>query len=236
MIVHSFESLAARDGEGLRYAIFLAGCPLRCAYCHNPDTWHRTGTEYTTEELLKKIRRYLPYFRAGGGGVTLSGGEPLGQSEAVAELTAALHDEGIAVTLDTSGAVSLSDAVRAAIDGADHLILDLKMPTDALYRRYTGGGIDRPLSVLEYAAEQKKRIWVRTVVVPGINDTEAMMDAYLATLAPYRMAIERYELLPFHTLGFFKYEKLGIENPLAGTPALERDALTRLQDYIDKKR
>ncbi len=235
--VHSFESLAARDGEGLRYALFLSGCPLRCAYCHNPDTWDgAAGTAYTTEELMRKIRRYVPYFRAGGGGVTLSGGEPLCQAEGVLELILALRAEGIHVALDTSGAVPLTDTVRAVIDAVDHVILDLKMPTDELYRRYTGGTLTRTLDFLSACTEKKKRIWVRTVIVPEINDTEAAMDAYLDVLSPYRAQIERYELLPFHTLGFFKYEKLGVENPLIKTPALSRDTLDRLQEYVNKKR
>lgn len=235
--VHSFESLAARDGEGLRYALFLSGCPLRCAYCHNPDTWDgAVGTTYTTQELVKKIRRYLPYFRAGNGGVTLSGGEPLCQAEGVLELVLALKNEGIHVTLDTSGALPMSDTVRAVIAAVDHVILDLKMPTDALYRRYTGGTLANTLAVLDASVTAKKRVWVRTVIVPTVNDSEAAVDDYLTLLAPYGTQIERYELLPFHTLGFFKYEKLGVENPLADIPPMDRDALARLQQYVNKKR
>lgn len=235
--VHSFESLAARDGEGLRYALFLSGCPLRCAFCHNPDTWDgAAGTAYTTDELMRKIRRYVPYFRAGGGGVTLSGGEPLCQAEGVLELILALRAEGIHVALDTSGAVPMTDTVCAVIGAVDHVILDLKMPSDELYHRYTGGTLRRTMDFLCACVQQNKRIWVRTVIVPGINDSEGAMDAYLEVLSPYRAQIERYELLPFHTLGFFKYEKLGVENPLKDTAALTRDVLDSLQEYVDKKR
>ena len=140
------------------------------------------------------------------------------------------------MALDTSGAHPLTDTVRAVIKAVDHVILDLKMPTDALYHRYAGGSITQTLDFLRACIEQKKRIWIRTVIVPGINDTEAAMDTYLAVLSPYRTHVEKYELLPFHTLGFFKYEKLSIENPLINTPPLAPDILSKLQEYVNKKR
>ena len=236
MRVHSFESLAARDGEGLRYALFLAGCPLRCVFCHNPDTWERcTGTEYTPEALLAKIRRYKPYFLAGGGGVTFSGGEPLLQSEEIVKLGRLLMEEGIGYALDTSGCVPLSASVREAVELADALILDIKFPTEEDYRRYAGGSLSAVLDFLSFLVEQRKRITLRTVIVPDLNDTEAAMDVYLTVLAPYLSHVDRYELLPFHTMGFFKYEKLGIENPLSHTAALPSERLDALKKYLNQK-
>ncbi len=234
MRVHSFESLAAKDGEGLRYAVFLAGCPLRCVFCHNPDTWERAaGTEYSAEQLLAKIRRYKPYFLAGNGGVTFSGGEPLLQSEEIAELGRMLKNEGISFALDTSGCVSLTDSVKEAIALADHVILDLKFATEEAYKRHTGGSLASVLSFLEYLIAENKRIWIRTVIIPGINDTKEELTAYRDLLAPYRASIERHELLPFHTMGFFKYDKLGIQNPLASTPALSPERLESLKEFIE---
>ena len=236
MRIHSFESLAARDGEGLRYALFLAGCPLRCVYCHNPDTWERcTGTEYTPEALYAKIRRYKPYFLAGRGGVTFSGGEPLLQSEQIVALAKLLQEEGIGYALDTSGCVPLTESVCEAIRLADQVILDIKFFTEEDYRRYTGGSLSMVLDFLSYLVKQKKRITLRTVIVPSINDTEAALDAYLSMLSPYLDAVERYELLPFHTMGFFKYEKLGVENPLSSLYALSPERLDALKRYANEK-
>lgn len=235
ILVHSFESLATRDGEGIRFGIFLGGCPLRCVYCHNPDTWDIQATkEYSPEELFIKIKRYTPYFRASGGGVTFSGGEPLLQAVALLPLCEKLHEAGISYTLDTSGALPLTDERKQLISGCDHLILDLKFPTEEEYETYTGGSLSRVLATLEYAISEGKKIWVRTVVVPTLNDSEDAMQKYINVLLPYRGKIEKYELLPFHTMGFFKYEKLGLENPLSHLEALSMSKKDELQEYLNR--
>ena len=234
MRVHSFESLAAKDGEGLRYAVFLAGCPLRCVFCHNPDTWEReAGTEYSAEQLLAKIRRYKPYFLAGNGGVTFSGGEPLLQSEEIATLGRMLKNEGISFALDTSGCIPLTPSVKAAVALADHVILDLKFATEDDYKHHTGGSLATVLTFLEHLISTGKRIWLRTVIIPGINDTKEALTVYRDLLAPYRSYVERHELLPFHTMGFFKYEQLGIQNPLASTTALSPERLDELRELFE---
>ena len=232
--IHSFESLAAVDGEGLRCAVFLAGCPLRCAYCHNPDTRTDPGRETTPAETARKIARFKPYFGADGG-ATFSGGEPLLQAPFLAETIALLKEEGIGSVIDTSGAVKLTPAVRAALAGAQEILLDLKFWDDASYRRYTGGGIAQVLATLQYLEETDKPTVIRIVIVPGINDSVEVLSRYLPHLAGLR-CVKRVELLPFHTLGFFKYEELGIENPLAGTPALDPARCRELQDFFDRKR
>ncbi len=230
--IHSFESLAAVDGAGVRYGVFLAGCPLRCVYCHNPDTWERmAGKAMTAEALVRKVVRYKPYF-ASTGGVTFSGGEPLLQAAFLCEAAPLLAKEGIGYILDTSGAAPLTEDVRTAIDCADSLLLDLKFPDDAMYRTYTGHGMARVADTLAYLEKTGKPTTVRTVIVPGINDSETMLDRYLSHLRPLH-CIQRYELLPFHTMGFFKYEKLGIVNPLADTKALSETVLSRLQTYVN---
>lgn len=131
--IHSIESMAALDGEGIRYGVFFTGCPLRCVYCHNPDTWFGTGTEYTAEALAKKIKRYKPYFK-NGGGVTFSGGEPLLNAEFINEISPLLKAEDIGYCLDTSGSVPLTDTVKACIDNADMVILDIKFYNEADYK------------------------------------------------------------------------------------------------------
>lgn len=231
--IHSFESLATLDGKGIRYGIFFVGCPFRCVYCHNPDTWSGEGQRYTVEELAKKVVRYKPYFGKDGG-VTISGGEVLVQSAFVAAFEKRLKKDGIGVVLDTSGGVPLTDDVKAALSGAEAIILDLKFWDDENYRRYCGGSISTVLDTLNYCEEKRVPVWIRTVIVPGINDKEEYIDKYAEIVKGYK-CVKRYQLLAFHTMGFSKYEKLGINNPLKGTPALERKRLDELQAYLDSK-
>lgn len=229
--IHSFESMAALDGDGIRYAVFFTGCPLRCAYCHNPDTWHKAGNEWSADDLVKKIKRYKPYFKRGGG-VTFSGGEPLLNSEFIIEAGKLLAGEGISYAVDTSGSVPLSDSVKTALDGADLVILDVKFFDEENYEKYTKGNFENFVAVGKYCSEKGIRLWLRTVVVPGINDTEESIKKYAEFSKQFKF--EKYELLAFHTMGFFKYENLKIENPLSDTPALDKDKLKKLQDYLNE--
>ncbi len=231
--IHSFESLAAVDGEGLRYAVFLAGCPLRCVYCHNPDTWQRdSGIAMEAEELARKVARYKFYFGAEGG-VTFTGGEPLLQAEFLWEMVPLLKEREIGYIVDTSGAVPLTDAVREVLASSQSVILDLKFPTDEDYRRYTGRSMEPTLDTLRYLQSIQKKTRIRTVIVPGLNDSEESLARYVEIVKRFS-CVFRYELLAFHTMGFFKYERLGIENPLAETKALEPSVKDRLQRYVDK--
>jgi len=233
--VHSFESLAAVDGEGLRCAVFLRGCPLRCVYCHNPDTWAfgKEG-EIEAEELVRKIARYRPYFKERGG-VTFSGGEPLLQAEFLCVLIPLLEREGIGYIPDTSGAVPLTDAVRTVLVHAQSVLLDLKFWDEENYMRHAGRGMAQTLAMLDYLEEIGKPTRIRTVIVPGINDSEEILAQYLPHIRGKR-CVTRYELLPFHTLGFFKYEGLGVENTLRDTPPMDRGRLASLQTFVDRNR
>ena len=222
--------MAAVDGEGIRYDIFFTGCPLRCVYCHNPDTWAASGREYSAEEVFNKIKRFKPYFKDKGG-VTFSGGEPLMNARFINELYPMLKSSGIGYCIDTSGGVPLDGEVKKAIDNSDMVILDIKFYDEAKYRKYTGGDFFLPSAVGGYCSEIGKRLWLRTVVVPGINDSEEDMEKYASFAGRFRF--EKYELLGFHTMGFFKYEKLGIKNPLAGTKALDPVRLGTLQEKLD---
>lgn len=235
MKVHSIESLAALDGEGVRCAVFLSGCPLRCVYCHNPDTWNPlAGRYYTPEELLKKIKRFSPYFGERGG-VTFSGGEPLLQAGEIVKLVGLLEQESIGYTIDSSGCLALTDDIIRATLGARLVICDLKFPDSGLYRKHTGGDFSLVTDYLKFLAENKVRTWVRTVIVPGLNDNEEMIDRYIEVLRRTGINPEKYQLLGFHTMGFFKYQKLGIPNPLEHTPALSPERLAELQRYADSR-
>ncbi len=228
--IHSFESMAALDGDGIRYAVFLTGCPLRCAYCHNPDTWFKSGREWSSEELVNKIKRYKPYFK-NGGGVTFSGGEPLLHAAFISETGKLLRENGIHYAVDTSGSVPLTDDVKTALDGADLVILDLKFCDADNYKRYTKGVFDHFVNVGKYCCEKNIRLWLRTVIVPGINDSEEHIVKYAQFAKQFKF--EKYELLAFHTMGFFKYENSDIDNPLKNTPPLDKEKLKLLQSVLD---
>lgn len=228
--IHSFESMAALDGDGIRYAVFFTGCPLRCVYCHNPDTWHKSGNEWSAEDLVKKVIRYKPYFK-NGGGVTFSGGEPLLNAEFITEAGELLRKNGINYALDTSGSVELNENVKKALDGAELVILDVKFFDEDNYKKYTKGNFDNFVRIGKYCTEKGIRLWLRTVIVPNINDDEESIKKYVEFSKQFKF--EKYELLAFHTMGFFKYENLGIENPLKNTNALDKGRLKQLQDYLN---
>lgn len=231
MRIHSFESLAALDGDGIRYAIYFNGCPLRCVYCHNPDTWGVSGEDYTAEEVYNKVRRFKPYFKDNGG-VTFSGGEPLLNAPFINEVNEYLKKDNINYVLDTSGQVEMTDDVKQAINNSELVILDLKFYDNDSYYKYTGKTMAKTITMLYYLAAIEKRTWIRTVIVPGINDSKEILDEYIK-IAKQFSHIEKYELLAFHTMGFFKYEQLNIPNPLVNTPALSQDVLQKLQSYVD---
>lgn len=224
--VHSLQSLGTVDGPGLRYVVFLQGCPLRCAYCHNPDTWDPAGgAVMDTEELVEKILRCRPYFGTEGG-VTVSGGEPLLQAEFVTQLFARLKQEGVHTALDTSGAGDLGKA-PALLAVTDLVLLDLKFPTEEGYRQHCRGSLGQTEAFAALVAEKQVPLWVRHVVAPGLNDTLEDMAAVKAW-AQRQPTLEKIEWLPFHNLCLEKYQQLGVPFPLANTPPMDRERLDRL--------
>ncbi len=224
--VHSLQSLGTVDGPGLRYVVFLQGCPLRCVYCHNPDTWDPAGgTVMGTEELVEKILRCRPYFGAEGG-VTVSGGEPLLQAGFVTQLFARLKQEGVHTALDTSGAGDLRKA-PALLEVTDLVLLDLKFPTEEGYRQHCRGSLGQTEAFAALVAEKRVPLWVRHVVAPGLNDTLEDMAA-VKSWAQRQPTLEKIEWLPFHNLCLEKYQQLGVPFPLANTPPMDREKLDRL--------
>ncbi len=229
--VSGFQSMGAVDGPGLRCVVFMQGCPLRCAYCHNPETRPLSGgTECGTDELLRKIERLRPYIK--NGGVTVSGGEPLAQPEFTAALLAALRASGFHTALDTSGCRGADEAAAAVLRHTDLVICDVKFTSEELFRKYCGGELGRTLDFLSLTAELRVPLWVRQVIVPGLND--APEDAAsLARLAGSFPNLEKIELLPFRKLCLPKYEKLGLEFPLAAVPECSSEKLAELQKAAD---
>ena len=176
--VHKIESFATLDGTGIRCAVFLSGCNLRCKCCHNADTWGSAGIEYTAEALARRILRFKPYF-VRGGGATFSGGEPLLQAAFLKEVADLLAAQGVGTALDTSGSV-LNDDVRALLEAVELVICDLKCTTEEKYRSFCGGSLVAVKKFLGVCRELGKRLWLRTVVIPGYNDTAADMAEYAA--------------------------------------------------------
>ncbi len=224
--IHSIQTMGTLDGPGVRFVAFLQGCHLRCACCHNPDTWDRAGGEpIEAAELVARATRYTTYFGKEGG-ITLSGGEPLLQPGFVQEVFALAHAAGIHTCLDTAG-VALTDAVQAALHVADRVLLDIKYTADALYRSHVGCGMETPLAFLAYLNEKGVPTTLRQVIIPGLHDTEENIAA-LKRLKESHRCVDTVELLPFRKLCTVKYDSLGIPFPLAAVPEPGADTMRRL--------
>lgn len=203
--IHSYESFGAVDGPGIRFVVFFQGCPLRCRFCHNPDSWDaKGGTETSVDEIVEKILPYRAFFRRGGG-VTLSGGEPLLQADFAYELLHALRAHGIHTALDTSGSVPL-ERCRRAVDEADMLLLDIKSIDPETCEAVTGSPtcLEREKALLDYCEQVGKPVWIRHVVVPGLTLNYDHLAALGDFLSRYR-CVERIDPLPFHKMGEYKW-------------------------------
>lgn len=230
--IHSFQSMGAVDGPGVRCVVFMQGCPLRCIYCHNPDTWDFSGgIEITPNELLEKILRYKSFIK--NGGVTVTGGEPLMQSEFVAELFRLLHENGIHTALDTSCIGSLETAKKVLLH-TDLVLADVKFQNDSDYEKNCGGKFSGVVKFLDLTDEMGIPMWIRRVVVPGMNDTEADITALLEFLEKYK-TVKKVELLPFRKLCLEKYEAMGIDFPLFDTPEASKEKIAELYGYLPQK-
>ena len=225
--IHSIQTLGTVDGPGVRFVVFTQGCNLRCGCCHNPDTWQgQGGKEMTAAELAARVVRYREYFGEEGG-ITVSGGEPLLQAAFVAELFRACHEQGIHTCLDTSGDL-LDDAVRQLLAVTDRVLLDIKYPTDALYRAHVGCGIEKPLKFLSYLNEQHIPTTLRQVTIPTLNDTAESMR-FLRELRQANACVDGIELLPFKKICKVKYDSMGLQFPFEHleTPSPEKMAELR---------
>lgn len=226
--VHSLESFGSVDGPGVRYVIFLTGCAMRCQFCHNPDTWDMTtGTPYTAGELLDKACRYRSYWKSEGG-ITVSGGEPLLQIDFLLELFKEAKKRNIHTTLDTSGnPFTIEEPFYSKwlelMEYTDLILLDIKHIDEEQHKILTGQTNRNILDMARHLSDMGKPVWIRHVLVPERNDK----DEYLHQLADFIHTlknVEKVEVLPYHTLGVFKWEQLGIDYPLKGIhpPAQER--------------
>jgi len=228
--IHSFQSLGTADGPGVRAVVFMQGCPLRCACCHNPDTWDfNGGTEVTPDEIFRKVKRLKNYFGEDGG-VTVSGGEPLMQPEFIKELFTLCKTDGITTAIDTSGCV-LNDKIKEVLKLTDTVLLDYKYITDELYKTKVGTEKSKVDEFLSYLNSQNIDTWLRQVIIKDLNNNENSVKV-LKELKQKYPCIKKTELLPFKKLCIEKYEKLGIPFPLCDTPETSKAEIEELEKYL----
>lgn len=225
--IHSVETFGTVDGPGIRFVLFLKGCPMRCLYCHNPDTWKMSGgTDMTVEEVLAEYEKGKSFYK--NGGITVTGGEPLMQMEFITELFGEAKKRGIHTCLDTSG-IMFSQDKREEFDAltevCDLVMLDIKHIDDEEHKKLTSHSNKAVLEYLDYLAEKNKPVWIRHVVVPNIT----LNDKYLAQLGEYLARyknIQALDVLPYHSMGKKKYSELKMTYPLSDTPdATTEDAI-----------
>ena len=229
--IHSLESFGTVDGPGVRFVAFMQGCPLRCLFCHNPDTWHIDGKcqyEFTPEQLINEVVKYRPFIQSGG--VTVSGGEPLIQAEFVADFFWLCHEAGLHTALDTSGAI-ITDKVQKVLDNTDLVLLDIKTMDTELYPKLTGVKQNNNLAFLDILEERKIKAWVRHVVVPGLTDDDLWLHKLGEYVSRYN-CVEKIEILPYHTLGTYKYKELGERYRLEGVPALSEQRTNEIRSMM----
>ena len=231
--IHSFETLGAVDGPGIRFIIFMQGCPIRCKFCHNRDTWDCSGgKEYTVDEIFERIMRYKNYFTVSGGGVTVSGGEPLLQIDFLIALFTKLKDAGISTALDTSGMFDITEKIKNLINLTDLFLVDIKCINDEICKDLVGHSNKKELEFIKYLNFIGKEIWIRQVIVPGITDHED--DLY--NLRDFINSIEhitKVDLLPYHDLGKYKWINMNEVYPLENIRTANNNDIERVKKILE---
>jgi pyruvate formate lyase activating enzyme len=211
--VHSYETGSTVDGPGVRITLFMSGCLLRCQYCHNPDTWHlKDGTKVELAQAVRRLADFAPMLRAMGGGLTISGGEPLVQIGFTGGMLAAAKRMGLHTAIETSGFLG-ARADDAYLANLDMVILDIKSGDPDTYRKLTGKELEPTLRFAERLSAMGKPVWIRFVLAPGLTDAPDNIEAVARFVAPMKN-VERLEVLPFHQMGAFKWKSLGVDYPL----------------------
>ena len=234
--IHSLETFGLVDGPGVRCVVFLQGCRLRCRFCHNPDTWKTEGGQaWEAQKLFDKCYRYKPYWRENGG-ITVSGGEAMLQTDFVTEFFSIAKKQQVHTALDTSGGpFSMDPEYRESFDRlmavTDLFILDIKEMDEEKHRSLTGQGNANILQMARYLSDHGKAMWIRHVLVPGLTDEEEGLRSLRAFLDTLK-TVERVEILPYHTLGVFKWENLGIPYSLEGVEPPSEEAVRRAEALL----
>lgn len=239
--IHSIETFGLVDGPGVRYVLFLQGCHMRCQYCHNPETWtlevgNGVGVgEFTPEEAFKKALRYKPYW-GNNGGITVSGGEPLLQIDFVTEFFRLAKEKGIHTTIDTSGnpfkeEPEYLEKFDKLLEVTDLFMLDIKEMEEEKHKKLTGHTNANILAMGDYIASHGNEMWVRHVLVPGLTDDEEGLRMLRKKIDGWK-SVSRVEVLPYHTLGLFKWENLGVDYPLEGVRTPTEEEVKKAEDIL----
>lgn len=229
--IDSIETFGLVDGPGIRVVVFFNGCKLRCKYCHNPEMWTKKENNYTKEELVKKILRCRPYFNKKGG-VTFSGGEPLLHSAFIIETAKILKKKNIHIALDTAG-VGNGD-YEELLKYIDLILLDVKHTDNNIYKEITGQELEEVENFIVALNKSNKKVWIRQVIIPGINDNKEYIDNLIIYLKHIKN-IERVDFLPFHRLGREKYLKLNIPYPYEDKPDMDKAKCQELYNYFQQQ-
>lgn len=234
--IHSFETFGTVDGPGTRFVIFLKGCPMRCKYCHNPDTWEQINAkEYTTDEIIQEILKYKKYYK--NGGVTVSGGEPLLQIDFVIELFQKLKQNNIHTAIDTSGYLFDKNNIKAyenLLKYTDLFLLDIKHINEEKHIELTTKSNKSILEFAKFLSENNKETWIRHVVVPDITtDTDDLLKLkeFIDTLPN----VSKIEVLPYHTMGVHKYKELGIEYKLKNVQTPKKEMVNEIRELLKRR-
>ena len=231
--VHSIESFGTVDGPGIRFVLFLQGCNLQCKYCHNRDTWDINGGEYKSlDEIVEKIKKYKNYIIPSGGGITVTGGEPLLQVKFLIELFKKVKQEGITTCIDTSGMVNITTDIKELLQYTDLVLLDIKHIDDEKCKQLVGTSNKKEIEFAKYLSENNIKMWIRQVIVPGYTDDEKdliKLKEFLKTLK----TVEKVQLLPYHDMGKFKWEKLGQKYELENVRQANDDDIKRAKEILE---
>ena len=230
--IHSIESFGTVDGPGIRFVVFMQGCNLKCKYCHNRDTWNvNEGNIISLEELLDKIERYKSYILPSGGGVTVTGGEPLLQSKFLINLFSELKKRKIPTAIDTSGMVDITNDIKELLRFTDLVLLDIKHINDEKCKNLVGFSNKKELAFARYLSDNNIPVWIRQVIVPGITDNKddlIQLKKFINSLKN----VKKIELMPYHELGKFKWENLGFKYELDGVPAATNEDIKRAKSIL----
>lgn len=233
--IHSVETFGTVDGPGIRYVIFFQGCPLKCKFCHNRDTWNlNDGKEMTVEELVTDIKKYIPFMEASGGGVTISGGEPTLQLDFLLNLLKELKKLNLHIALDTSGFVHINNPnIKKVLEYIDLVLFDLKIINPIKHMDLTSVNNDRILSFVKFLDNENISLWIRHVVIPTITDNEKDIKA-LAEFILSLKSVERVDLLPYHSMGRYKWEAIEGSYPLEKIKDATEGDVLRFQNILYK--
>ena len=230
--IHSIESFGTVDGPGIRFVIFLQGCHLHCKYCHNRDTWNMIGGEYKSiDEIFEKVKRYKNYIMLSGGGVTATGGEPLLQVNFLIELFKKLKKEGIHTCIDTSGMVNITEDIKELLKYTDLVLLDIKHIDNSKCKKLVGTGNRKELEFAKYLSDNKIKMWIRQVLVPGYTDNEEdllKLKKFINSLK----TVEKVQILPYHSMGKYKWENLAVKYELEGVPDATQEDVDKAQKIL----